>query len=743
MIGEVRCRQSVALAVLALVAGADPAPAQMGGTDGRIVTVAVPLPAASGSYRVEVKPGVRLVGPAAGQATDSVLPLSFVLPATAASGLQTLADVVVGGRRLAVTTRVAVRHALALRAAAPGVVRAEAGDTIWLVVENRGNVPETVALRSGTPPRGFRIELGRSTAHLPVGGRTEVPVVMREVGTGEASLRVSASAGPASAHAQLRIAAAARRPRGVPVSVTVLAPHDRGQQPVVVATGQAWLGDSVLVRASYGTRDVFWSWFPGLLGSRQRILELRAPRWSLSAGDITLPGSTGMVPWLSGFGARASLGQRLGWSGHAALVRETHASASSAAVTAAWRAARLGVHATVVARTAEDRPLSRLWVLGGDWANGGARWIGELGSANVGAGEVAVGAFDLTYAGARGMVRGSAVRQAEMAGPIGLVKMRADGGAEVRVLDGLTYFGRAAASRSSWPGGDEGEQGWAVSTEALGGARARVGRALVTTSMRRTCFASSRPPSVSYAAMEAAVSSVVSIGPRMSIRPEAALRRSDATGRWRPRAGAAFAWSANDAFLSLAGEWGQPRSGYAAPDEAPGWNASAQMWARHGTGSGDLVVTLTRTQDGRVVGHGTASLAWRVLPRAELLAAIRNLPRVPAAPGGGWSVSLGLRTDFSLAWNAPSPSGLVFEDLNRNGQRDRGDHPIAGVPLQWGLVERVSDAHGRFKLPDERVGESAWPESDSGWQVIAAEGNRVAVARAGGCALTAPFHPYL
>jgi hypothetical protein len=737
VIGDRCWRRAVALVLVTLGADAARAPAQGGRPEGRIVTVAVPLPVARGPYRIEVKPGVRLVGPAAGEATDSVLPLSFVLPATAPAGLQALADVVVAGRRLAVGTRVAERRALSLRAASSGLIRVENGDTVWLIVENRGNVPESVGLRPGAPQRGYRVEVGRSPTSLAPGARAEVPVVVREVGSGEASLRVTAAAGPTTAYAQLRIAAADDRRTGVPLSVTLLAPHERGRSPVVVASGQAWLGDSIVLRASYATRDAFWNWFPGLVGSRQRLLELRAPRWSFAAGDLTLPGSAGVLPWLSGTGARASLGGRFGWSGHGALLRETHASTTSAEFTAAWRAGGLGVRATALARIADDRSLSRLWVLGGDWARGGARWSGEAGSANVGAGEVPVGALSMAYAGGRVTVRGSAAREAELTGTTGLVRERGDFGAEVRVSDRVTYFGRGAATRSSWPAGDARGEGSAVSTDAVAGARVRFGAGLVTTSVRRTVFDSSRFPSLSYGATEAAAASVVSLGRRTTIRPEVSLRRGDSAGRWSPRAGASFAWSAADAFVSVAGEWGQPR--YGASDEPPRWNASAQMWGRRGRGSGDLAVTFARNPRGQVLGFGTASLAWRVRPRAELLGAIRKLPGTAGTPGEGWSVSFGLRTGFSLAWNAARPRGLVFEDLNRNGVRDAGDHPIAGVPLRWGRVEQVSDAHGRFQVPDSRGGLFAWPESDPGWRVVSATGNRVAVARTGGVVAVVRF----
>ena len=725
MIGDVCVRRAVALIVGALVADASSAPAQTGRPEPRIVTVAVRLPLEGGPYRVEVKPGVRLVGPATGQASDSVLPLSFVLQPTAPAGLQTLADVVVGGRRLPVATRIPARRALSLSVATPGFVRARVGDTLWLTVENRGNVPESVQFRPGTPPRGYRIEIGGGPTHLGAGASAEVAVVVREVGSGEASIRIAAAAGTTTAYAQIRIAAQDDRRARVPFAVTLLAPHQRGQNPVIVASGQAWLGDSVLFKASYGTRDVFWSWFPGLVGSRQRLVEIRAPRWGFAAGDLTLPGSAGVLPWLSGTGVRASLGGRAGWSGHAALLRETHAPGTSASFTASWRAGWASVHASALARIEGGRSPSRLWVLGGDWARGGARWSGEAGSANVGAGEVPVGAMSLAYAGGRLALRGSAARDAELSGTIGLVRTRGEFGGEVRLSDRVTYFGRGTATRSSSPA-DVGSNE-AASTDAIGGARFRAGRGLVTASVRQTAFESDRFSSLSYTATEAAAASVVALGHRTTIRPEVALRRGDG-GPWQPRGGAAFSWSSPDAYLSVAGEWGAPR--YGPSDQAPGWNASAQMWSRRGRGSGDFVVTFARTPRGQVLGYGTASLAWLVRPRTELLGAIRNVPGTRGTPGGGWSVSVGLRTGLSLAWNAATLRGIVFEDVNRNGIRDPGDHPIAGVPLRWGAVEQVSDARGRYQVPDIRDGVFA-PDPGLGWQVTSASETRVAVARAG------------
>lgn len=736
MIGDVCVRLTVALILGALVADASSAPAQTGRPEPRIVTVAVRLPLEGGPYRVEVKPGVRLVGPATGEASDSVLPLSFVLQPTAAAGLQTLADVVVGGRRLPVATRIPARHALSLSVASPGFVRVRVGDTVWLTLENRGNVPESVQLRPGTPPRGYRIEIGGGPTHLGAGASAEVAVVVRAVGSGAASIRIAAAAGTTTAYAQIRIAAQDDRRARVPLAVTLLAPHQRGQNPVIVASGQAWLGDSVLIKASYGTRDVFWSWFPGLVGSRQRLVEIRAPRWGFAAGDLTLPGSAGVLPWLSGTGARASLGGRVGWNGHAALLRETNSSATSGAFTASWRAGWASVQASAIARVEAGRPLSRLWVLGGAWANDGARWSGEAGSANVGAGEVPVGSMSLAYARGRLALRGSAARDAEMSGTIGLVRTRGEFGGEVRVSDRITYFARGVGSRSSSPVDDTGSGEWSVSTDASSGARVRAGQGLVTATLRRTAFASDRFPSLSYSATEAAAASVVQLGHRATIRPEVAMRRIDAGGPWRPRGGAAFSWSATDAYVSVAGEWGPPR--YGASDQAPGWNASAQMWGRRGRGSGDLVVTFERTPRGQVLGYGTASLAWLIRPQTELLGALRNVPGMRGTPGGGWSVSVGVRAGLSLAWNAAGPRGLVFEDVNRNGIRDAGDHPIAGVPLRWGAAEQVSDARGRFQVPDIRDGVFA-PDPGLGWQVVRASETQVAVARAGSVAAVVRF----
>ena len=56
----------------------------------------------------------------------------------------------------------------------------------------------------------------------------------------------------------------------------------------------------------------------------------------------------------------------------------------------------------------------------------------------------------------------------------------------------------------------------------------------------------------------------------------------------------------------------------------------------------------------------------------------------------------------------PTVSGIVFDDSNRNGQQDKGEHALKGILVSNGDTIVVTDRHGRYELPYQ-VGTSVMP----------------------------------
>ena len=424
-----------------------------------------------------------------------------------------------------------------------------------------------------------------------------------------------------------------------------------------------------------------------------------------------------------------SVGRREGWSGSAALVHDPYAAASSGVFTGEWRSRLWGFRSSLFVRQADDGPFAEQLSIGFDRRTGRTRMSADVGSWQFESWNTLVGAFDLSYTRQAGSLHTSLARQADGEGSTPNVTSRLIVGGDTRVTAGLAFFGNAIASRvEEAPAGPSARRG---SLDARLGARASLGRARASVSGGRSAFDGGRYGEAGYRATILSASAVVPVANRISVRPDLELRRLDAHGGWTPRVRGGLEWSAPDAFVSLSGEWGSvPLHGITTGPERTGWKASAQGWLRRGAGSGDWGLTLTRSPRGGFLGYGTVSGAWRVLPKTEILGAARYLPPVTSV-GRGWSLSLGLRTGFSVGWKLRSGDGLVYEDSNRNGRRDRGERPVAGIPLQWGSASRVSDGRGRFQLPADGPERSGPPELEPGWEIVTAGAMGIGVAPVG------------
>jgi len=99
-----------------------------------------------------------------------------------------------------------------------------------------------------------------------------------------------------------------------------------------------------------------------------------------------------------------------------------------------------------------------------------------------------------------------------------------------------------------------------------------------------------------------------------------------------------------------------------------------------------------------------AGLRSRLLDDLTLTVDVERNPFI-SGPGGGarWVPVV----KIERAMHVPLPGlqaradGVVYEDLNGNGVRDRGEPPLVGVVVQRGDQRVLTDQSGRFRLPGE------------------------------------------
>jgi hypothetical protein len=105
-------------------------------------------------------------------------------------------------------------------------------------------------------------------------------------------------------------------------------------------------------------------------------------------------------------------------------------------------------------------------------------------------------------------------------------------------------------------------------------------------------------------------------------------------------------------------------------------------------------------EDWRSTAHLWGGVTLGVFPGLALVVGTQYRP---LAAGSAWNLSLGLRTRTTLAvpsLHAAALRGILFEDLNANGERDPDEKGIAGATMSWGSEQAVTDAAGLFVFPE-------------------------------------------
>jgi hypothetical protein len=95
---------------------------------------------------------------------------------------------------------------------------------------------------------------------------------------------------------------------------------------------------------------------------------------------------------------------------------------------------------------------------------------------------------------------------------------------------------------------------------------------------------------------------------------------------------------------------------------------------------------------------------------------IEHNPLITGTSGGSWVpvVKVERALHVPLAMLQPRAAGVVFQDLNGNGVRDRGEPPLVGVVVRRGDQRVLTDRSGRFLFPGQsdgpvRVDETSLP----------------------------------
>lgn len=102
------------------------------------------------------------------------------------------------------------------------------------------------------------------------------------------------------------------------------------------------------------------------------------------------------------------------------------------------------------------------------------------------------------------------------------------------------------------------------------------------------------------------------------------------------------------------------------------------------------------------LGYLRAGAEMYVSRTISLVAGVENNPS--RSIGSPWTVSFGIRRALSLPLpmrDVPAVSGVVFEDRNGNGRRDRNEPGLEGVRVSSGAMTTMTGREGRFTFPHE------------------------------------------
>lgn len=155
-------------------------------------------------------------------------------------------------------------------------------------------------------------------------------------------------------------------------------------------------------------------------------------------------------------------------------------------------------------------------------------------------------------------------------------------------------------------------------------------------------------------------------------------------------------WSRSDAWAWL-GLSHTPGNGTSSPPYRADMNASVRLGPLElRSGAGASFGGQVRLAEGLNLWSGMTLQLFR---NTAIMMGADYLPMTTA--GVPWRISLGFQRRLSLPLPIPTPtavSGVVFDDLNGDGQQDPGEPGVQGIRLFLGGMSGVTDSEGRFSI---------------------------------------------
>jgi hypothetical protein len=700
------------------------------------VTVAVRVGLAeAGAYQLAPAAGVRAVTPLTGRTDAGELPLTFFLPPTLAAGRQQIATLILPGAALPVWYDVPERRDLRVTTAADVELAAGTAQRLTFTAQNLGNVSERASVLVSGVPLGVRAAADSVT--IPAGGTAPVPVtitVPRDARPGTTYLvRIALSAGALTPRGHQRVTVAARRNAAVPVQVGAVGALDGSATRAWVAA-DLWMSDSVRLQAETAKGQA-WT---GLAPSRAPGFRLTAPGWRVAAGEVTLPRPTELIPWVTGTGARVELGRSRGWTIGGSWIHDEPGAGAAALLAASLRLSRLQLGAGVLSVERDAGRVVLPTVGLGAW---GARARGDLAVGVLHSGSVSnqVGHAQgqLNAGAARMFGAWSHTRTPDLHDATGdVASTSATAGVDVRLTGGSSLFVTAAVSSAGRDSAGTARTIAAGST-VRAGARLRSGAfALLTGAEVRRVGVGARERAVHGVTTSLSWGGVRGLRFRSDAGWERVATVSGTAGR--TKGGAELVWTGAPGFISLSATYG---SGALSAEAAPALRAQLQTGLRASWGSLDAS-TLIEHHSGGALTQGSASASLRIRPETDLLVGIRRMPGLvtPAE----WEIALGIRSTLAVPFPQRPDRRVVFEDVNGNGRRDRGEQGVPGLPLHAAGWTGVTDGAGRFVAPGSADVLPDLAVLGGGWRVGTVTGRAIPLVRGGSVEATAYFadlHP--
>lgn len=105
--------------------------------------------------------------------------------------------------------------------------------------------------------------------------------------------------------------------------------------------------------------------------------------------------------------------------------------------------------------------------------------------------------------------------------------------------------------------------------------------------------------------------------------------------------------------------------------------------------------------------HFSVIVFWGVAYSTQVLSDA-GPSRTPAEPAQPYIARVQALASTTGELTREQVSGIVFHDLNRNGQQDSGEPGVAGVAVSNGFEVTSTDADGRYRLPAKAAGLEAF-----------------------------------